>query len=389
MTKSLAISLLLSVSVLSVGCSGDLDHSAESAGREQEPPIVRLEPGVLEEFDIEIAVANAGSLEVVVSTPGEVVLNRDRLAHVVPRVSGVVQSVSKSVGDPVRAGEVLAVLDSRELSDIKAEYLANLERAELLRATFEREERLFNQGISSEQEYLEARQELAEIGIATRSARQKLLALGFDEASIADLPTQEEHDLVHFELTSPISGVVIERHVSQGESLASDAAAFMVADLSTVWVDLNIFQRDLDRVQEGMITRFSTTGGRLNGEARIDVIRPIVGEDTRTAIARIVHINSDGTWKPGLFVDARIVVNSRTAAVVVPPSAIAQMDGDSVLFVETVAGFVPRQVVLGDAGRDLIEVLEGLSPGDRYVSRGAFTLKAELEKGALDSDHSH
>ncbi|NNE35062.1 MAG: efflux RND transporter periplasmic adaptor subunit [Rhodothermales bacterium] len=256
-------------------------------------------------------------------------------------------------------------------------------------ATYNREERLFEQGITSEQEYLEARQALAEAAIAMRSARQKLLALGFSETAITDLPSQGEHDLVHFELTSPIAGVVIERNVSQGESLSADWDAIVIANLSTVWVDLNVFQRDLESVREGQLVRFATTGDMLRGQGRIDFVRPIVGEDTRTAIARIVYENGSGDWKPGLFVDADIIVSTQAVAVLVPPSALTQLDGQTVVFVETERGFVPSQVVTGLEGVGGVEIVEGLAPGERFVSSGAFTVKAELEKGSQEGGHQH
>jgi cobalt-zinc-cadmium efflux system membrane fusion protein len=150
----------------------------------EEARLVRLTAAELDEFEIILATAAPGTISVAVAFPGEVKVNQDRFAHIVPRIPGFVHSANKSVGDAVRAGEVLAVLDSRDLADLKSGYLAGRERLELAEATFRREENLYGKKISSEQEFLQARQGLAEARIALRSARQKLLALGLSASYI-------------------------------------------------------------------------------------------------------------------------------------------------------------------------------------------------------------
>ncbi|NNE35398.1 MAG: efflux RND transporter periplasmic adaptor subunit, partial [Rhodothermales bacterium] len=309
--------------------------------------------------------------------------NQDRSAHIVPRIAGFVHTVNKSVGDFVRSGDVLAVLDSRDLADTKSNYLASLERLDLAAATFSREEGLFQKKISSEQEYLQARHELAEARINLRSARQKLLALGLDEEYIMKLPEQAEHGLVHYELTAPISGVVIDKHISQGESVAADAEAFSIADLRTVWADLNIFQKDLDLVREQQSVTLQTTSRQHSAVGTIAYIRPIVGEETRTAIARVVLNNADGRWKPGMFVNGSISVDAVEVPVVVERSALVTRGDDQVIFVHTDQGIESVVVTIGRTNATHAEVTTGLTAGDRYVSHGSFALKAELEKGEL------
>jgi len=386
-----ALPALVCAGLLLAGC-GSGEAAQENPGQphvQAEERIVSLTAAELDEFEIQLATAAPGTLSVAVTLPGEVRVNQDRFAHIVPRIPGFVHSANKSVGDAVRAGEVLAVLDSRDLADTKSDYLAGLERLELAEATFRREESLFQKKISSEQEYLEARQGLAEARIALRAARQKLLALGFSEAYIEALPEQPEHALVHYELTAPISGAVIERHISQGEALSADAVAFAIADLSTVWVDLNVFQKDLDLVREGQPVDLVTTGRQLRGQGTIQYVRPIVGEETRTAIARIVLGNPDGRWKPGLFVSGTITVDAVAVPLVVPRSALIMLDDRTVVFVETDEGLVPKPVTLGRETQTHTEITAGLTPGARYVAQGGFALKAELEKGERGEGHAH
>lgn len=367
----------------------ELDSHVEEEATHAGEAFVQFTADELEEFGVETAIAAPGELEIQITLPGEVLINQDKYAHIVPRVAGVVHSASRSVGDKVRAGQVLAVLDSRELADIKAEYLAGLERKSLAEAGYKREERLFGQKISSEQEFLEAKQSLAEFEIALRSVRQKLLALGLSEGYINKLPEQPEHALVHFELKAPIAGTIIEKHISQGEAIAADAEAFIIANLTSVWVDLNVYQKDLDLVFEGQQVSIVSSGGQLKAGGIIQYVRPIVGEETRTAIARIVLANPDGRWRPGLFVNGTVAVDAATVALLVPRSAVINLEGESVVFVEEEGGFEARHVTLGKASETHVEVVSGLSEGEKYVAKGGFALKAELGKDNLGDGHAH
>ncbi len=384
----LIVALFVTVAFAACGPQASVEEHTEADAHEGEE-LVRFTAAELEEFGVALGTARAGTLSVQLTLPGEVLVNQDRFAHIVPRIAGVVHTANKSVGDAVRAGEVLAVLDSRELADIKSEYLAGRERLSLAEAAFQREERLFNQKISSEQEFLEARQALAEAQIGLRSARQKLLALGFEEAYIEALPEQPEHALVHYQVTAPISGTVIEKHISQGEVLSGDAEAFAIADLRSVWVDLSVFQKDLDLVFEGQTVDIVTTGGQLRTQGAIKYVRPIVGEETRTAIARIVLDNTNGRWKPGLFVSGTVAIGAASVPLLVPKTALINMGDAQVVFVQEADGFTPRSVTKGRENDTHIEITSGLEAGEQYVASGGFALKAELEKDELGEGHGH
>ncbi len=384
----LIAALFAGMALAACGPQASIEEQNEVDAHEGEE-LVRFTAAELEEFGVKLDTAQAGTLNVQLTLPGEVLVNQDRFAHIVPRIAGVVHTANKSVGDEVRAGDVLAVLDSRELADIKSEYLASRERLSLAEAAFRREERLFERKISSEQEFLEARQAMAEARIALRSGRQKLLALGFDEAYVDALPEQPEHALVHYQVTAPISGTVIEKHISQGEVLSADAEAFAIADLRTVWVDLSVFQKDLDLVFEGQEVDIVTTGGQLRTQGAIKYVRPIVGEETRTAIARIVLDNSNGRWKPGLFVSGTVAIGATAVPLLAPKTALITMADTQVVFVEEHDGFEVRPVTAGRENDTHIEITSGLEAGERYVASGGFALKAELEKDELGEGHGH
>lgn len=350
---------------------------------------VRLSEEDIKEFGIKVVRAEAGTLSHTVDLPGEVRANGDRLAHIVPRVAGVARKVLKGLGDSVKKGEVMAVLDSRELSDAKAAFLAATERVALALTNFNREESLWKKKITSEQEYLEAKQVLAEAQIQRRSAEQKLRALGFSNRYLKDLPNQPEESFTQYKIRAPFSGTVIEKHITLGEVLKDDASAFIVADLSSVWVDLSVYQKDLAAVAKDQRVIIEAAQGDLKTEGKISYLGPVVGEATRTALARVVLPNPDGRWRPGLFVNAKVAVGSLEADVVVPKSALQKIDGRTVLFVQDHGAFSPRPVQLGRSDDRHVEIVEGLFWGDPYVAGGAFTLRTQLGKGDLDDGHNH
>jgi cobalt-zinc-cadmium efflux system membrane fusion protein len=350
---------------------------------------VQLDGDALEEFGIEVGIAGPGRLRIHVSLPGEVVVNPDRLAHVVPRVPGIVREVRKYLGENVHAGEVMAVLESRELADVKSTYLAAKERLILAETNFRREEDLWKKKISAEQDYLEARQALAEVNIHLRSAEQKLHALGFPEAYLAQLPDHPDSSYTRFEIVAPFSGSVIGKHITLGERLNDGAEAFVVADLSKVWVTLSVYQKDLPFVQVNQDVVIAARDGAPEARGTISYISPLVGEATRTATARVVLANPDGQWRPGLFVTALVATDSIDVPLLVPKSALETIDNQTCVFIKTADGFAPRPVTLGKVNDVQVEVLSGLEPGQQYVTRGGFTLKSELEKEAFGGDHGH
>ncbi len=226
-------------------------EAAAHAGHAGESGAIKLSDAQLREYGIEIMKAGPGDIETQAGFPGEILLNADRTVRVVPKAGGIVKEVRGSLGDRVRAGEVLAVIESRELAETAAEYLANRERCALAQTVFDREDGLRKKNISSEQEFLDARAGLAEALIQERAAKQKLLALGLSSTDIDALGARGENTASRYEIASPRDGTIIERHITAGDVVAGDTAVFAVADLETVWADFNVFQKDLPLVREG------------------------------------------------------------------------------------------------------------------------------------------
>lgn len=362
--------------------------SFEGHGKAAEGKTVVLTGEQITANGITIVEAGPGSITTQLTLPGEIRLNADRVAHVVPRVAGVVREVFKNVGDEVKSGEIMAVLDSRELATLKAAYLAAKEREELARSTFDREKGLWEKKISAEQDYLAAKQGLAEASIASRSAEQQLHAIGCTDDYVKRLASQDHISYTRYTIEGPFDGMVIEKHITLGESLKDDASCFTIADLHTVWVDLNVYQKDIPAITKGQDVLVSAGENTQNGvHGHVEYIGPLMGEDTRTALARVVLPNDDGRWRPGQFVTGTVASDPRHVAVLVPKTSIQTLEKAPSIFLQTETGFEPLSVTLGSSDETSVEIVSGLLPGQRYAATGSFILKAMLEKGELHDEH--
>lgn len=398
MTKTtarvLALSTLLGLGVACGPARGpvetqELSEHAGPAGEAAHEEVVRLGAAERAEFGIEVATAGPGTIARRLSLPGEIAFNADRIAHVAPRVAGVAGEVSAALGDHVERGQILAIVESRELAEAKAAYLGARERENLARATFRREEDLRAKRISSEEDYLAARQGLAEARIAVRSAAQQLHALGFDPAALVDL-ADDGASITRYPIRAPIAGTVVAKHVVRGEVVGADAPVFTVADLREVWVLLRAFQGDLAALRRGLPVRVRARDTEIAAEGTIDYLSPLVDAGTRTLEVRVTLANDDRRWRPGLFVTGEVEIADTPVAVRVPASAVIEYEGEPTVFFEGPGGFEPRAVTLGRSDGRGFEVLAGLAPGEGYAALGVLTLKSELGKSALEgAGHAH
>lgn len=367
---------------------GHESHGGDAHGGHSDS--VKLTAEQMKEFDIATEQARSGDINSAMIRPAEIKFNQDRVAHVVPRVAGVVRDVMASEGDRVSAGTVMALLESRELADAKAAYLAAFERAQLSRETFGREEGLWKQKISSEKEYLDAKSEYAERRIELRAASQKLIALGFDEAFLEKLASSDDdEELTRYSLVAPFGGTVITRHITRGEAIDSENQAFLLADLSDIWIDITVYPQDLGLVRKGQKVTFDLGEGIEPVRGRIDFVTPHVSDATRTASARTTISNPDGRLRPGMFVKAEIATGSENATIRIPRGAIQRFGEGSVVFVGKDGEFSPRPVRVGRMNGDFAEIVSGLESGETFVSQGAFTLKAQLSKESFGDGHNH
>ncbi|MBP1206023.1 cobalt-zinc-cadmium efflux system membrane fusion protein [Duganella sp. 1411] len=362
-------------------------HGSEAAaphkddhGAPEKREKIALDDAQIKAAGIVVAAAGPADISVAITLPGEIRFNEDRTAHVVPKLSGVVTAVMADLGQSVKQGQVLAVIASSGLSEQRSELLSAQRRLELAGTTLDRERRLWQDKISAEQDYLQAKQAMSEAEIAVRNARQKLSAFGTGAASGPDLN--------RLELRAPFDGIVMEKHLALGEAVKEDANVFTISDLSTVWAELAVPPKDLNLVRVGETVSVKASAFDAQATGKITYVGSLLGEQTRTAKARVALANPDRAWRPGLFVNVDVPSGqSGAAAVAVRAEAIQTLEEKPVVFVKVAGGFRPQTVVPGRSDGKLTEVLQGLDAGAHYAAAGSFVLKAELGKDS--AEHAH
>ncbi|PLC52967.1 efflux transporter periplasmic adaptor subunit [Pollutimonas nitritireducens] len=325
-----------------------------------------------------IETAGPATLQQTLLFPGEIKFNEDRTAHVVPRLSGIVESVSAVLGEQVKTGQVLATISSAALADMRSELLASQKRYALASTVYKRERKLWQEKVSAEQDYLQARATLSESEIALQNIKQKLTTVGASPSS---------PQLSRLELRAPFDGVIIEKHISLGESVREDVNVFTLSDLRTVWVEFQIAAKDLESVQIGKKAEVSSTALSSKVRGTVSYVGALIGQQTRTATARITLDNPNMAWRPGLFVTVSVAVSENDSGVTVAADAIQTIEGQPVVFIVVPGGFLAQPVKLGTVNNNRAEIAEGLSPGIKYVAVNSFILKSEL--GKASAEHAH
>jgi cobalt-zinc-cadmium efflux system membrane fusion protein len=347
---------------------------------------VQLSDAALASTGITIAAIGPRDITSVLELTGQIVADDTRVAHVVPRLAGVAVTVARQTGDTVRRGDVLAVIHSRELADARSAYRLAKHHTAFAKARAAREEGLWKKKISAEQEYLAAKRDAEEAELAEETARQKLLALGDTAEFLDELEKAPADALPRYELRAPIDGVVMERDVTTGESVATDRTLFVIGDLSTVWLDAPIGAGDIAAVRLGQTATVQSWDLGRETDARVSYLSPTVDTTTRRGMVRFTLSNA-GVWRPGLFVTVRLIQTSATVAMAIPLESIQTFRDWQVVFFRFGDWFEARPVQLGRTDGVWVEVLSGLKPGDRYAATNSFAIKAEI--GKLGATHDH
>lgn len=198
---------------------------------------------------------------------------------------------------------------------------------------------------------------------------------------------ESNQSLTVYDVVSPISGTVIDRQISLGEYASEQKPAFTVADLSTVWVDMSVYRRDLPRVKMGDTVIIDVGDGGKPIEAKISYVSPVGSADTQSALVRAVVANEGLRLRTGLFVSAKLTLSAKKVPVAVKSSAIQTVENRSVVFVRNGSKFEVRDVELGARDPEYVEVVFGLVDGDKYAAKNSFVVKAELAKGTASHEH--
>ena len=197
---------------------------------------------------------------------------------------------------------------------------------------------------------------------------------------------ESNQSLTPYELKASLAGTVIDRQTTLGEYVSEQKPAFVIADLSTVWIDLSVYRRDLGKVHVGDRLFIDPADGGTPIEARIAYLSPVGSSETQSALARAIVANPNQRLRPGLFVTAHLTLSERKVAVAVKSTALQTIENRTVVFVRNGDKVEARDVEIGERDPQFAEITFGVLEGDVYAARNSFILKSEMGKGAADND---
>jgi membrane fusion protein, heavy metal efflux system len=352
----------------------------------------------------ESAASHAIEIETVVPQPitgaivatGKILVAEDRMANIGPVHEGRLVHLYAGQGSVVQKGQKLADLESADIDEAESDYLKALAEYEnarrtseaeikLAQSTYDRTRMLFEKTITAGKNLQAAEHDLevakaaaantiASTKAALAAARRRLLILGLKESDINALTTKTDFTAV-FSLTSPIAGIVVERNATIGATVGTDANLFKIIDISSVWIDANVFEKDLERVklgQEVKVTVPAIPGVTFIG--RVILVSSVIDPETRSLKVRTEVPNRGGALKPDMFANVEIITDVNRSAISIPQSALLEEGGQKVAFVVAGSGYEKRVVNAGIQSNDRVEIRDGLKAGDKVVVKGNYLL---------------
>lgn len=388
-----AFSILLAPLVSGCGNKGEpalkekKAETTEKAEKSQNPSgqiVLSLE--ILKSVRFKSLPVTSSTITEAIQVTAAIVANQDRIFHVTPRIRGRVVEVYVSVGNGVGRGTNLALLDSTELGEAKAEHLKAKTFLDLAKANYEREKSLFDQKIAARKDVLTAEAEYRKVGAELRSLEEKLRLYGLSDKEIADM--EHSQSASRYYLRSPAPGIVTEKDITLGEVLETGKRVFTISDLSIVWIYLDIYERDLSKIKVGQKATVRVAAyPEKQFVGKVTYLSDLMDEKTRTIRARVEVANPAALLKPGMFADARIETGAGSEKkMTVPKEAVFLLDDGPVVFIQKEDGFSIRRVEAGKEVGGRVEILNGLSEGEKVVVEGGYYLKAEILKSQMGAD---
>lgn len=335
--------------------------------------VVAMTPQALAASQIAVAPAAAGELDAAILASATVEATPDAEAVLTARAPGTVSRIMVRIGDPVRAGQTLALVESRDASQIAADRSAASARVTLAARQLARERSLLNQGVSPRADFESAQANLA---VAEADARRASAAAGAARVS---------GDGRSVAVVSPVAGRVTNAAANLGQFVAAETELFRVADPRRLQITASVPPADAGRVREGDRVELTTNDGRTIG-GRVRSSTGVVDPQSRTATVIVTPTAGGSTLAPGQLVQARILASGGAAksGVMVPQDAVQTLGTESVVFVRTAQGFRAQPVQIGSRSGGMVAITGGLTAGTPIATTNAFLLKAEIEKESAE-----
>jgi cobalt-zinc-cadmium efflux system membrane fusion protein len=394
--RTILLMTLLSAIVQLMGCRQTPPATSSSANSSPSP-------AATQSGAIETEIVTQQSIAGVIPATGKILVPENRMAVIGPVNQGRIVRLYAGQGTRVRKGQKLADLESADIDQAEADYLkalADYENAlrssaaevKLAQENYDRNKLLYEQKITAGKNLQSAEHDLEVAKAAAANsvngtkaaltaARRKLLILGLSDATI-DALSKKTDLAATFSLNSPIDGIVVERNATIGASVGTDANLFKIIDLSEVWIDASVFEKDLQRVRPGQEVKLTVPAfPQTTFSGRVIFVDSVVNPETRTVNVRTAVANPDGRLKPDMFANVQIVTDVNRAAISIPQSAVLNDEGKTIVFVAENDGYKKRQVQPGIQNNDRVEIVDGLNPGDKVVVKGNYLLLEQSKPG--------
>ncbi len=358
----------------------DKDSSEEGHAEEGE---IQLTSQQMVEQGLKVAVASTGLVEKLTTLPGKLVVNTDQQAQISPNFSGYVEQVNVALGQSVQKGQTLAVLILPELIDQQANLRMAQANLDLARKDYQREQQLWSQGISAKQDYQRAENAYRQAQITVQSSQARLNALG-----------ASGNNNGRFLIKAPISGVISKKDIVVGENVQLADQLFVIENLKDLWLEFNLPNTSNIHLQAGQILNFKTNGSDQNYQAKVQTLNPQADLQTGRLQVRAKVTTQADVLRPNVLVNVFVTDAQAKTALRVQKKALQQVEGKPVVFVieSEEKGLVhlkaqPIEVGVSSQDGQWLEVISGLTEGQKYIADGSFLLKSELEKD--EAGHGH
>jgi membrane fusion protein, heavy metal efflux system len=384
--NKILIAVIISVFVL-LGCGGKYETKKEENNNERSK-VVKLSAESIKETKLETETVCLRPFTSYLTIPAKVVTNQDYEAQIGSLVQGRVHQVFVQVGDNVTTGQILMTVEGLDVGTIRAGFLKAKATFDYAKATFERQKKLFDEKIGSQKALLESQAEYEKALAEYQAEDKRIHSIGLDDKDVLVTKDGEEHTSGTLPIKSSINGIIVERNVVIGQFVDATTNAFKVINIHSVWIDGQMYEKDLAKVNQKTNAVFTTTS-YLNEEfpGIIIYIGQTVDEQTRTILVRGEFSNPHNKLKPNMFGELRIPIGTNAKAMMIPDEAVVRETGQDYVFVQTSdSTFEIRTVTTGTSADSRIEIKSGLKEGEKVVSKGVFYLKSELKKDELSGD---
>lgn len=378
--------ILLVLSVLISGCKSESNETTEEH-HEETSDTVLLSDSAIAEIHLKTIKIYSKIFTGSFSLTAEVKADQNNEALVGPLLAGRVHEVLVNTGQYVRKGDVLMTVEGLEVGELKASYLKTKAAVEFAKANYERTKKLFSEKIGSQKEFLMAQADYDKAKAEFKAEDKKIHSIGLSDKDIEE-SFNEDHTSGTLTIRAPISGVIIERNVVTGQFVEPSENAFRILNTSSVWVDGQVFEKDIARINTNASIFFESSAyPEEKFEGRISFVGQMLDKQTRTVTVRATLQNSKGKLKPHLFGEMHIPVSGNKTAIFVPESAVFSLDGNDFVFVKVSAdSFIKRMVKIRKYSASEIEIIEGIIEGEEVVSQGVYYLVSVLQKDQIEED---